>query len=323
MDEKKDEISGGEPSKKSSGKVAAFFLNMLKGAVMGVAFVIPGFSGGTVAVILGIYNGFIGAITGLFKHFKSSFFYLLPLVLGILVGALAFMIPIDLAFRYVPLPAICLFVGLMLGGTPPVINQLKEGGKPKAAHIIALIIACAVAVGICFIPHFNGVPTDGSLSVGSYFTLIGVGALAAVGCVIPGISGSMIALIFGVYDTVIGACSEAIRFVDFGRNILVILSFGGGIIIGFFTVAFLMRYLLKRFYKGTYYAIAGFIVGSVFSVFYTQATGDGLLNPKWNGTMIAIIIVISVILAAIGFALTYIFCKYFEKRKAKIEEKTR
>ncbi len=315
-------MKGIEEEKKDKRGIKSFFLNMLKGVVMGVAFIIPGFSGGTVAVILGIYNGFIGAITGLFKHFKSSFFFLLPIVLGILIGALAFMIPIDLAFRYVPLPAICLFVGLMLGGTPPVLNEIKKGGKPKITHIIALIAACAVAVGICFIPHITAASSENGLSAGTYFALIGIGALAAVGCVIPGISGSMIALIFGVYELVVGSCSDLLKFVNFGQSILVVLCFGVGIIIGFFTVAFLMRYLLKRFYRGTYYAILGFITGSIFSVFYVQQTGEGLLNhPEWSETIQTVLIILGVIMAAIGCAATFIFCKFFEKRKAKIEEK--
>lgn len=306
-----------KPDGDKHGGVKGFFLNMLKGAVMGVAFVIPGFSGGTVAVILGIYNGFIDAITGLFKHFKRSFFYLLPLVLGILICALAFIIPIDLAFKYIPLPAICLFVGLMLGGTPPIIKEARAGGKPKVTHIIALITACAVAVGICFIPHIVQPSSETGLSVGSYFMLLGVGMLAAVGCIIPGISGSMIALIFGVYDLVIGSCSDILKFTNVGQGILVVLSFGGGVLIGFFTIAFLMRYFLKRFYKGTYYAIMGFIAGSVFSIFYGQQTNGGLINKDLSLTLQ---IVLAVVLAAVGFAATYIFCKVFEKRQAKSEE---
>ena len=60
--------------KTKNEKTKNFFINVLKGAVMGIACIIPGFSGGTVAVFLGIYNGFIDAIAGLFKHFKKSFF---------------------------------------------------------------------------------------------------------------------------------------------------------------------------------------------------------------------------------------------------------
>lgn len=267
------------------------------------------------AVILGIYNGFISAIAGLIKHFKTNFLYLLPFLLGIVVGAAAFVIPIDLAFEYIPLPAICLFVGLMLGGMPPILRD--AGGKPKLTHVLALLLACGAAVAICFIPQVPNMEADGGLPVPSYFVLVGVGILASAGCIVPGISGSMIALIFGVYDLVIGSCSNLLKFTDVGQSLLVLLCFGVGVVIGFFSIALLMRFLLRRCPKGTYYAIIGFILGSVFSIFWQQQTKSGLINPGIN---LPLQIVLAVVCGAVGFAATYIFCKYFEHRKKEIKE---
>ncbi len=292
----------------------SFFIDMIKGFVMGVAVIIPGFSGGTIAVVLGIYNGFIDAIAGLFRHFKKNFFYLLPFVLGILIGVVALIVPIRLGFEYIPLPLICLFVGLMLGGMPPIIRD--AGGRPGIGHIVALILACAFAVGICFIPAIGtGGMDDAPFPV--YLALAGVGALAAAGCIVPGISGSMIAMIFGFYDDVIKAGTDLIAFNGFWHNALILLAFGIGIIIGFFTIAFIMRALLRKFPKGTYYAIMGFIVGSVFSIYYKQAQ-TMLINPELP---IPLQVVLAITLFAIGFAATFTFCMFTMKKEREIKEK--
>lgn len=288
-----------------------FFIDVLKGAVMGVAFIIPGFSGGTVAVILGIYNGFIAAIAGLFKDFKKNALFLLPFLLGIVLGVVALIMPIKLGFEYIPLPLICLFVGLMLGGMPPIIKD--AGGRPKFTHILSALLALAFAVGICFIPSVGDATMAGA-SFPTYLALAGVGMLAACGCVVPGISGSMIAMIFGFYDDVLDAAGGLMTFENVGRNLLTLATFGVGIIVGFFTIAFLMKFLLARFRKGTYYAIIGFIVGSIFSIYYKQET---LINPNIDLTLQ---IVLAVTLFAIGFAASFIFCKFVGKREDKLRE---
>ena len=285
-----------------------FLIDMIKGMLMGMAFIIPGFSGGTVAVVLGVYNGFIHAITGLFKEFKRSFFYLLPFAIGIVVAIVALIFPIKLGFEFIPLPLISLFVGLMLGGMPPIIKD--AGGKPKVTHILALVLAGAAAVGICFIPAISDSTLEG---VGTYFALGGVGLLAACGCVVPGISGSMITMIFGYYDDVLGAASNIITFNEIGKNLLIVAVFGIGVIIGFFTIAFLMRFLLDRFKKGTYYAIIGFIIGSVFSIYYKQ---EMLINPDISTPLQ---IALAVFLFALGAISTYMFCVYVDKKSKKTE----
>ena len=310
MDNKEKETANKTPAVVE--KKHNFFIDVLKGAVMGVAFIIPGFSGGTVAVILGIYNGFITAIAGLFKDFKKNALFLLPFLIGIVLGVAALIMPIKLGFEFIPLPLICLFVGLMLGGMPPIFKD--AGRKPKFAHILSAVLACAFAAGICFIPGLGEETSVAGASFPTYLALAGVGMLAACGCVVPGISGSMIAMIFGFYDDVLGAASNLFTFKEVGFSLLTLATFGIGIIVGFFTVAFLMKFLLAHFRKGTYYAIIGFIVGSVFSIFYKQ---EFLINESIS---VPLQIVLAVTLFAVGFAASFIFCKTVGAREAKLRE---
>ena len=136
--------------------VKNFFLNILKGMLMGMALIIPGFSGGTVAVVLGVYYGLVSAVSGLLsRDFVRNFLFLLPFAIGMVLAVALLIIPIRTALEYLPLPTICLFVGLMLGGVPPIA---KDAGKPnKFAYILSFAIACAVAVGICFLPMLDTV----------------------------------------------------------------------------------------------------------------------------------------------------------------------
>lgn len=299
----------------ASAKKRNFFMDVLKGSVMGVAFIIPGFSGGTVAVILGIYNGFINAVAGLFKDFKKNALFLLPFLIGIVLGVVALIIPIQLGFKFIPLPLTCLFVGLMLGGMPPIIKD--AGGRPKVGHVVSALLACAFAVGICFIPSLDGATLENA-SFPAYLALAGVGMLAACGCVVPGISGSMIAMIFGFYDDILDAASGLMKLEmeSIGGNLLTLATFGIGIIVGFFTIAMLMKFLLARFRKGTYYAIIGFIAGSVFSIFYKQ---EMLINPEIE---VPLQIVLAVLLFAVGFAASFVFCMVMSGRNKKLTEKT-
>lgn len=287
----------------SAAKTRNFFRDVLKGLVMGAAFVVPGFSGGTVAVVLGVYNGFIDAIADLPRHFFRSLKYLLPFGIGITLGTAALVVPMRLGFEFIPLPLTCLFVGLMLGGVPPVVRD--AGGRPSPAHIAALLISCAAAVGICFIPSFGA---GGAMP---YPALAAVGAVCACGCVVPGISGSMIAMIFGAYDDVIAAGSGIVTFSDIWGGLPVLGVFIAGQLVGFFSIALLMKFLLARLRKGTYYSILGFMAGSVFAAFYMQ---DPLITDALS---VPVQIVMAVTLLAVGLAAGYIFCKVCEARETK------
>ena len=98
----------------------------IKGFIMGIANVIPGVSGGTLAVILGIFKDFVGSISNIFKSFKKSILFLLPIVIGMGVAIIASSKLIENCLTYYPLATILFFVGLILGGVPILFNKIKE-----------------------------------------------------------------------------------------------------------------------------------------------------------------------------------------------------
>ena len=115
------------------------------GAGIGVAMIIPGVSGGTIAVLFNVYEKLIGAISDLKKDFKNSFFFLLPIALGALCGIAALYFPLKYAIQYAPVPTILLFAGLMTGSLPKLFKDTRKNGF-KPTDFIALILPLALVV---------------------------------------------------------------------------------------------------------------------------------------------------------------------------------
>lgn len=249
------------------------------GAVMGVAVIIPGVSGGTVAVLLNFYDKLINSIGNLRKDFKNSVMFLLPLALGLALAIAAAYFPLKFLLERAPLPTVLLFVGLMAGSCPKMFKDTLKTGFKKT-DIIAFIIPLAIVICICFIPTVGNVNLGENMPVGGYFALIAVGALASCALVVPGVSGSMLLLILGYYTPIFDTVSALLT--NFGHSFLVLVLFAAGLIIGFFSIAKLMKFLLNKFTRATNWAIMGFVIGSIPAIFITfssnfpQATYDGV-----------------------------------------------
>ncbi len=299
---------------KKQNKIVQFLADILHGVAIGVAFIIPGFSGGSVAAILGIYEKLVGAIADLFKNFKKNILILLPILLGILLGIAALILPIQWGIKNYPIPTVTLFVGLAIGGLPSVTEKMK-GGKIRYTHVLAGIIPLLAAAALCFLPQGQEVNLF-ELNFGGYLLLVLIGIVGSCALVVPGISGSMLLLIFGYYNPLVQLVTEHLLHGDsVGICLLVVLCVGIGIIVGFFGISVLMKFLLKKFPRGTYFAIFGFIVGSIPAVYFSTAKDAGLtasvlssLSP-WYW-------VVSVLFLAVGVALSYFLVWYARKKGA-------
>ncbi len=252
------------PPKKRNGAVG-FFTDIARGAAIGVAFIIPGFSGGSVAAILGIYEKLVGAIADIFKTFKKSFFTLLPVAIGMLLGIAALIFPISWGLSHYPIPTVTLFVGLALGGLPSITDKVK--GKPSPWQIVAGVSALAVAASLSFLPLAGEVDLF-ALKWWGYLLLVVIGIVGSCALVVPGISGSMLLLIFGYYNPIVDLLlNHLLRGDQIGICLAVFACLGVGIVVGFFAISLLMKFLLKKFPKATHFAIIGFIIGSVPAVY--------------------------------------------------------
>ena len=307
-------------SKMGENRCKTFLNGVLSGVLIGVAFIIPGFSGGSVAAILGIYEEIIESIAGILRHPRQSLKTLLPIGLGMLVGALALLFPLGFALAHWPLPTVALFVGLAIGGVPSIISKIP--GKMTNTNFISLILPIILALSLCFIPTGADVNLFG-LTVGGYAVLFLVGMLGSSALVIPGISGSMILLILGYYNPLVQMVTNHLLLGrDFSSCIFVLLCCAFGIAVGFMLVSVIMKQLLQKCQRGTYFAIVGFIVGSLPAVFVSTMKDAGMLTADMKVTSLPqspIHWIACVLLLAVGVALSYGFVLY--NRKKQIAEK--
>ena len=272
-----------------------FIQEMLRGMVIGLANIIPGVSGGTMMVSMGIYDTLIHCITHLFKEFKQSIKTLLPYAVGMVVaiGSLSFLL--KWAFAAYPLPTNTLFIGLILGGLPAILRQVK--GKKKGALGAVLFIAFfALIILLQVFQQENTVTIQ--LSFLEIIKLFLLGALASATMVIPGVSGSMILKLLGYYEPVVTVAIPGLLsglahgdWAAVGTNVGILLPFGLGILVGIFAIAKLIEFLLSRWEGQTYCAILGLVVASPVAIL--MATD--MSNLSW------ITLVISLVTFAVGF----------------------
>ena len=289
----------------------AFAFDVMYGICIGVAFIIPGFSGGSVAAILGIYERLISAIADVFKDFKSSIKTLLPIGLGMIVGIVSLLYPLSWALGKFPIPTVSLFVGLAIGGLPSITDKLK-GEKIKFSTLTSFLVAMLLVISISFMP----ISTDKdllNLSIGGYVLLFLIGLLGSSALVIPGISGSMLLLILGYYNPIINLVTEHLFLGnDVGTSITVLLITGIGVIVGFIGISIIMKRLFAKCPRATYAAILGFIIGSVPTIFVSAAKeADMTLSTLPESPLYWIS---SALLVLVGVAITYTLVVYSRKR---------
>ena len=243
-----------------------WFLDVLRGMVIGLANVIPGVSGGTMMVSMGIYDKLIWSINHLFKEFKKCLTILLPYAVGMVAAILLGAVGLKAAFASFPLPTNALFIGLILGSLPFILKEMK-GEKIGWQGILVFVLFFALVVGLKIVEKENS--TEIRLSVLEIVKLFLLGAVASSTMVIPGVSGSMMLKTLGYYEPIVtGAIPALLKGLTsgdwgmVGHNIGILLPFGLGIVFGIFAIAKLIEFLMKKWKGRTYCAILGMVVAS-------------------------------------------------------------
>lgn len=298
----------GQESEKITPK--SFLFDIAKGFLIGVAFIIPGFSGGTVAAVIGVYEKLVGAIAGLFTSFKRSFLTILPIFIGLVLGAVSLMYPLSFFLELAPIPTVSLFVGLTVGALSPIFKKAER--KIGLKSVLAFIIPLALCLSLLIIPSGSEVDLFG-LNIGGYLILFLVGIVGSTALVIPGISGSMILLILGFYNPIISVIKD--NFLK-GENMLtaflILMSVGLGIIVGFIGISVVMKRLLIKYQALTYTAILGFIIGSIPTVFISTASDAGYTLATLPTSPLYWIM--AVLMLAVGISVSIIIIKLANKK---------
>ncbi len=251
---------------------------LLRGIVIGIANIIPGVSGGTMMVSMGIYDTLIYCITHLFSEFKRSILTLLPYLIGMLIGIFALASLLTYCFAHFPLPTSTTFIGLILGGLAPILHKVDK----KKVNTLAVLIFIAFFALIIVMALSNPAGNDGRITVnaGEMGILLIMGIIASGTMLIPGVSGSMVLMLMGYYRPVLASVND---FKDgllggnlalAGQQLLILIPFGIGVLLGIYFVAKLIEWLLARWPTQTYCAVLGLVIASPIAILLRTDLGN-------------------------------------------------
>lgn len=245
---------------------------------MALADSVPGVSGGTVAFLLGFYDQFIDSIddlvSGSKEKKKAALFFLIKLAIGWVTGMVLAMLVLASVFESHIYAISSLFIGFIIFAIPIVVREEKETLAAKKGAIPFALIGMIL---VCALTFFN--PVGGGdgvnlehLSIGLGIFVFVAGMIAISAMVLPGISGSTLLLIMGLYLPIVTAIKDILHF-DFAAFPTVFL-FGCGVLVGAFSVVKIIRKALEDFRAQTIYLIIGLMLGSIYAVIMGPETLD-------------------------------------------------
>ena len=265
---------------------------------MGLANIIPGVSGGTMAVSMGIYDKLIHCLTHLFKEFKESIKFVLPILIGMGIALVGLSFVITPAFEHFPLQTNGLFIGLIVGGLPAVWKKVK-GNTIRVSYVLSFLVFFALVIGMAAVGETEGKSADMTLSFLSVIKLFFVGVIASATMVIPGVSGSMVLLVIGYYNPIVATIKELVEaLVAFNMSEIlrccgILIPMGIGVIVGIFAIAKLIEIIFEKFPLQAFWAIIGLIAASPFAI----------LMVSELGVITALAVLTSIVTFAVGFVI--------------------
>lgn len=233
----------------------------IKGFILGVANVIPGVSGGTLAVSLGLYERVLECVTTLFKKFKENLTFIMPIALGIVVAILSTSKLVTYALTNFKAQTIFLFVGLIFGGISLIMKKVR--GQKSFFNICVLCIVFIFVLGLNFVKTDTFSISFTNMKIIDYVLLALVGFIASSAMVIPGISGSFVLMVFGYYEKIMATISHLTTFKNIGQDLIILTVFGIGVLLGILFMAKLITKLIEKNEVRTYFAIMGFVLSSI------------------------------------------------------------
>ena len=276
-------------------------INFIRGLFMALADSVPGVSGGTIAFIMGFYDKFINSldrlIYGSSKERKESLIFLIKLGIGWVVGMVIASLVLASLFEKNIYEISSLFLGFIIFSIPLIIKDEKKDLKGKYINLIFTLIGIFVVV---LITKLNPVSSSKStvdithLNIGLIFYIMLAGALAISAMVLPGISGSTLLLIFGLYISIMTGIKEILHF-NFSY-LPALICFGIGIIIGILSIIKIIKKALIKYRSQTIYLVIGLMLGSIYAIIMGPTTLKIPRNPLSFNTFNILFFIIGAII---------------------------
>ena len=295
----------------------------LLGFFIGLAVIVPGISGSTVAIIFKLYDQFLYAVGNLFKKFKKCFAFLLPIGIGMVLGVLLGFISVKKLLDIIPFAVVCLFAGLMCGAFPAVNDEIK-GAEKNAKRItlfaVGLLIPVALGCVSAWLASGESVTADTFAKVEWWHAVLGllIGYVVGVTQIVPGLSASAFLMAVGWF----GSLVDSVSMTYWKSNpaiFLVYVGLGVGFLLGLFTFSKLLTYLFGKARHTSYFMIVGLSLGSILSMF---CNGDIIATYiAWAQNGVAVLdLCLGIALFAVGIFGAYLLVRYQRKKDAENTE---
>lgn len=254
-------------------------MTMIQGFCMSLADSVPGVSGGTIAFIMGFYDRFIGSldamVSGNKEQKKKAAVFLVKLMCGWGIGFCMSVLVIGNLFHTYIYQLCSLFMGLTIFSLPIIFREEKESIIGHYKNVIFALIGVGVVVAITYSNQHIGAGSSVDISAlgwknGIYLFVVAMIAISAM--VLPGISGSTLLLIFGLYVPIISGIKEFLHF-NF-QYVPALFVFGCGVIVGILSVIKLVKLGLERHRSAMIYFILGLMFGSLYAIVMGPTTLD-------------------------------------------------
>ncbi|MDR0422527.1 MAG: DUF368 domain-containing protein [Proteiniphilum sp.] len=285
---------------KQINPAADWLIRLMKGALVGIGFILPGLSGGVLAVIFGIYDPLIRFLADIRKNFLKNLLYFLPVAIGAAIGIVLFAVVVEKAFGKYAALFVSLFVGFVAGTFPSLYKTAgKQGRKPSDAGILIITAIAIFALMLAGGRQLTEVTPNIPVWLAS-------GLLMGLGLIVPGMSPSNFLIYFGLYDRM----ATGIKDFDFGIIIPLVIGFIACVLL----FARLASWLFRKYYSGMYHFILGMVAGSSLAIFPTvvfpaftaeQLAAAGL---SFRGAFLP-----SLLLFVVGAVASWLFSKVEEK----------
>ena len=260
-------------------KIKDYIMTLFDGFCMALADSVPGVSGGTVAFLLGFYDQFIGSIDALFRgsweEKKGALKFLIKLGIGWVVGFLLSATILASLFTTKIYAMSSLFIGFIIFAIPLVIKEEREVIVKKYGHLVFTLLGIILVALVTYLTTIGGLNINlNTLNIGSIIYIFLAAMVAISAMVLPGISGSTLLLVFGLYIPIMTRIKSLLSF-DFSV-LPILVIFGLGVVTGLLVFTRLIKNCLAHFRSQSIYFILGMMIGSLYSICMGPTT---LENP--------------------------------------------
>ena len=290
-----------------------WILALILGVFIGLAVIVPGVSGSTIAIIFGLYVGMLYAFGNIFNDFRRCFMFLLPIGIGVVVGFLAGFIVIQKVFGIYLFQIICLFVGLMAGAVPALTNELK-GAKASTLRVILMIVGIIIPIAIGVISIMltgdaESSATFTSFPIWRYVLYLPLGFIVSITQIVPGLSATAILMAVGQFGPILNSLHRDYIFEN-PEVLGLYAALGIGFVAGIVLISRIFSAILKKHKFTAFFMIVGLSFGSIASMFINTDVYELYISWGVAEKFPTATVIVGAVLLVLGFVGSFALTRY-------------